>query len=58
MTLEKILENVGAEVADVRVTVNGRSAGVHLYHATSWIERVKLFDRARVGVEDADGHDG
>ena len=31
VALEQVLEDVGAEIADVRVVINRRAAGVHLH---------------------------
>ena len=49
MSLQQIFEDVGAKISDVRVTVNRRSAGVHLYRGR--FQRREFFDLARVGIE-------
>ena len=56
MPLEQIFENVSAEISDVRVAVDRRSAGVHLHFASRRIERMKFLERAGVGVEESKRH--
>ena len=55
MPLEEVLEDVGAEVADVGVVIDRRAAGVHLHALAGGIERREVLDLARVGIEEADG---
>ena len=56
MSLEQILENIGAKISDVRVAVNGWPAGVHLHRATIRIERTELLDFTRIGIEKTQCH--
>ena len=56
VTLEQILKDKGAHVADVRKVVQRRPAGVHLHFAPGRIERPKLLEPPRVGVVEADRH--
>src|SRR5205814_3343649 len=56
MALQEILEKVSAEISDVRVAVNGGSAGVNLHLASRRIERMKFLQLARVSIEEADCH--
>ena len=54
MTLQQILENVSAEISDVRAAVDGRPAGVDVDLRTSRPDRAadEFFELARVGVEE------
>ena len=57
MTLEQVLENVRAEIADVRVAVDGRPAGVDFDGVAVMVERRELFELARVRIIEARGHE-
>ena len=56
MTLEQIFEDIRAKISDVRVAVNRRSAGIHLYVAPGRIERAEFLDLSRIGVKETDWH--
>ena len=56
VTLEQILKDVGAEVANMSTGVNGRTAGVHADLATIRFARLEVLDLPGVGVEETDGH--
>ena len=56
MTLEQVLENVRAEIADVRVAVDGRPAGVEFDRAGVLVERHELFELARISIKEARSH--
>jgi hypothetical protein len=56
MPLQQIFEKVGAEISDMRETVNRRPAGVHLDRARGFIERMEFLQLARVSIEKAQRH--
>jgi hypothetical protein len=56
--LEQVLEDVSAEVADVRVIIDRGSAGVHRHAFPRGIERDEFLERARVAIEEAERHGG
>ena len=56
MSLQQVLEDISAEVSDVRATVNSRSACVDADLAGSWIARLELFELPRVGVKETQRH--
>src|SRR6266404_6596394 len=54
MPMQKVLKNISAEIADMRVRINGRSACVELNLRRS--DRGELFYLAAIGVVELDGH--
>ncbi len=50
MALQQVFEQKRSEIADVRVRIDGRSAGVHLHVFSRWIDWPEWFNRARVGI--------
>ena len=57
MPLEQVLEDVGAEVSDVRVIINRGTAGVQLYDLPGGIERNEGFQLPCVRIEKLNCHD-
>ena len=57
MPLQQVLEDVGAEISDVREIVNSRPACVELHAVPVGIERAELFDLSAVGVEKSRRHE-
>jgi hypothetical protein len=52
--MQKVLKNISAEIADMRVRINGRSAGVELNLRRS--DRGELLYLAAIGVVELNGH--
>ena len=56
VALQEVFKNVGAEVADVGETVDGRPAGVHLDELPVRVDRHELLDAAGVRIVESDRH--
>src|SRR5947209_8184148 len=54
MALKQVLKNIGPEIPNVSAAVNGRAASVEIDFLR--VARLKPFDLARVGVEEAESH--
>jgi hypothetical protein len=50
MTLQQVFEQKGPKIADVRIRIDGRSAGIHLHLFFGRIDWPKRFNGSRISI--------
>jgi len=56
VALQQVLENVSAEVSDVREVINGWTTCVHFHDPALGVQGLKRLNRSRCSIKKADRH--